>query len=111
MMLSAPYAGLEDELQQMSNLNVLEEITLNIWVYIFHTSISTTPDNWSKLDVVLSSGFPYLKKLTIQVFLEFRYLHPSVKMSHSRFKAIFDEKFDWCKKNLEFKTRVKLVHL
>ena len=83
--------------------NVLEEITITT-VISWSTAISMDPAAWNMLDIVLSSGFPYLRKLTIDVEMGVMAgdVQEEAEATTAALQKIFDEKFEWSRKNLTF---------
>ncbi|EDR09253.1 uncharacterized protein LACBIDRAFT_296734 [Laccaria bicolor S238N-H82] len=70
-----PLCGLCEELAQFAGLNVIEEITLNVFTWT-DKQCTTDRTKWGRLDTVLADGFPMLRRVS---------LHIDIKISTCRY--------------------------
>ncbi|KAF9524151.1 hypothetical protein CPB83DRAFT_774264, partial [Crepidotus variabilis] len=99
-----PFGGFIDELERISKMNNLEEIAIDIQVE-FDSSLDMDPTKWNRLDEVLSTGFPRLRKLSISTCVAI-YFSVSPWEDAARIQGeleeLFAENFHWARANLTF---------
>ena len=104
-----PLCGIDAEITCFSKPNVIEEIDLTVNVQT--DCQCTTDDRWGRLDAMLSTGFPRLSQVSLNINI-FVFGDDGLVLQE-KLKKLPEEQFPWLSKNstvmFEFCTEVVLV--
>jgi hypothetical protein len=102
--------GLIEEIASMSGGNAVEEIFFGI--YVSHETFCPLDDaKYRELDTLLSLGFPKLRKLHIALTQGF-FDWPDDPFEgavdfEKECRALFQDHFGWCRRNLDFSVEIE----
>ena len=113
--IESVYCNFEDELNYIKGFNVLEELDISIrFIFLDMLLLTTYPIAWNRLDTVLSTGFPKLRRLSISVTFPVHRVRDMAQTlrdsedARARLENVFTDEFMWAKKNIDFKVDIKL---
>ncbi|KAF9524150.1 hypothetical protein CPB83DRAFT_898109 [Crepidotus variabilis] len=104
----SPFGGFIQELERVSGINSLEDIDIDIVIQL-ESYPDMDPAKWNRLDEVLSSGFPHLRKLNISTLVAIFFprgadIWEEAAQIQRDLEILFAENFHWSRKNLVFTT-------
>ena len=108
-----PLCGLCEELTQIAGLNVIEEITLNVFTWT-DKQCTTDRTKWGRLDTVLANGFPMLRRVSLHIDIKidtFHFVSPGDLAFQEKLHKI-PEYFPWLSGStiIAFKFSTEIVH-
>ena len=106
-----PLCGLCEELSAFAGSNVIEEISLEVFVQM--DSPCKTGDEWGRLDAVLANGFPKLYQVSLPIVIWVFSSRSSGIALQEKLNRLPEEQFPWLSKSsivtFDFSTEVVLV--
>jgi len=109
--IQGPLCGLCEELSAFAGSNVIEEISLEVFVQ--PDCQCKTGDEWGRLDAVLTNGFPKLYQVSLRIIIYVFLLHSNGIALQEKLNRLPEEQFPRLSKNsivmFDFSTQVDSV--